>query len=105
MLKDLEGYTAFDLYNSTVEDTKPPHSPSGEHGFADLYTWGANRFVNSHIFPDSILLVMYILHLLGMPHSAWVTTKTARILIKSTYDHQRQPRTRLSSCLGSYHYK
>jgi inhibitor of Bruton tyrosine kinase len=49
MLKDLEGYTAFDLYNSTVEHTKPTPSPDG---FADLFTWGANKsapFLSSYI--------------------------------------------------------
>lgn len=38
-LKDLEGYTAFDLYNSTVNGTKPD---AGEVN-AELFTWGANR--------------------------------------------------------------
>ncbi|KAL5530926.1 hypothetical protein ACEPAG_3802 [Sanghuangporus baumii] len=37
-LKDFEGYTAFDVYNSTVEGTKP-----GELELTDLYTWGINR--------------------------------------------------------------
>lgn len=37
-LKDYEGYTAFDLYNSTVEGTKP----GGDDGL-DLFTWGTNR--------------------------------------------------------------
>jgi hypothetical protein len=37
-IKDYEGYTAFDLYNSTVEGTKPDNA-----GRADLLTWGANR--------------------------------------------------------------
>jgi len=42
-VKDLEGYTAFDLYNSTVEGTKPDlDSPR----LAGLYTWGANRSVH-----------------------------------------------------------
>jgi len=36
-LKDLEGYTAFDLYNSTLDGTKPGI------GDAELYTWGVNR--------------------------------------------------------------
>lgn len=38
LLKDFDGYTAFDLYNSTVEGTKPE-----EAGDADLFTWGTNR--------------------------------------------------------------
>ncbi|KAK0453137.1 hypothetical protein EV421DRAFT_1700890 [Armillaria borealis] len=38
-LKDFEGYTAFELYNSTVEGTKPSANASG----AELYMWGANR--------------------------------------------------------------
>ncbi|OCB92256.1 hypothetical protein A7U60_g336 [Sanghuangporus baumii] len=37
-LKDFEGYTAFDVYNSTVEGTKP-----SELELTDLYTWGTNR--------------------------------------------------------------
>ncbi|KAH9041005.1 hypothetical protein EDB85DRAFT_1858258 [Lactarius pseudohatsudake] len=42
-LKDSEGYRAFDLYNTTVEDTMPKkHDTTG--GF-ELYTWGANRHV------------------------------------------------------------
>ncbi|KAF8159222.1 hypothetical protein B0H34DRAFT_394330 [Crassisporium funariophilum] len=38
-LKDLEGYTAYDLYNSTVNGTKPN---AGDIK-AELFTWGANR--------------------------------------------------------------
>lgn len=38
-LQDFEGYTAFDLYNLTVNGTKPG---SGDP-FAELFTWGANR--------------------------------------------------------------
>ncbi|KAH8833023.1 hypothetical protein DL96DRAFT_701738 [Flagelloscypha sp. PMI_526] len=43
--KDLEGYTPFDLYNSTVEGPKPS-SVVGlppKTDIFDLYTWGANR--------------------------------------------------------------
>ncbi|OBZ74066.1 BTB/POZ domain-containing protein 1 [Grifola frondosa] len=39
-LRDLEGYTAFDLYNSTLEGTKPVDI--GAEG-AELFTWGSNR--------------------------------------------------------------
>lgn len=39
-LKDLEGYTAFDLYNSTLEGTKPDDKDLVR---ADLFTWGTNR--------------------------------------------------------------
>ena len=45
-LKDIEGYTAFDLYNSTVHGTKP----SDGEGPTELFTWGANRFVNDRTF-------------------------------------------------------
>ncbi len=38
-LKDLEGYTAFDLYNSTLNGTKPDIGKVD----AELFTWGANR--------------------------------------------------------------
>lgn len=41
-IKDMEGYTAFDLYNSTVQSAYPT---SLEDGYADLLTWGANRWV------------------------------------------------------------
>ena len=41
-LKDFEGYTAFDLYNSTVNDTKPDANDLR----AELFTWGTNRYVN-----------------------------------------------------------
>ena len=58
-LKDLEGYTAFDLYNSTVEGTKPELflspatstlSPVQSVAGAELFTWGANRFVQHFLF-------------------------------------------------------
>jgi hypothetical protein len=39
-LKDFEGYTAFDLYNSTLSSTKPSASNDDS---AELFTWGANR--------------------------------------------------------------
>ncbi|KIY64568.1 hypothetical protein CYLTODRAFT_401654 [Cylindrobasidium torrendii FP15055 ss-10] len=37
-IKDLEGYTAFELYNSTVQGTMPNVSNR-----AELFTWGHNR--------------------------------------------------------------
>jgi hypothetical protein len=40
-LKDFEGYRAFDLYNTTVEDTMPGRRGT-QSGF-ELYTWGSNR--------------------------------------------------------------
>ncbi|KAI0057376.1 hypothetical protein BV25DRAFT_1973088 [Artomyces pyxidatus] len=41
-VKDAEGYTAFDLYNTTVEHTKP--GPLNDaHLQAELFTWGSNR--------------------------------------------------------------
>lgn len=42
--KDLEGYTAFDLYNSTVNGTKP----DTEALTTELYTWGANMWVGEY---------------------------------------------------------
>jgi hypothetical protein len=45
-IKDLEGYTAFDLYNSTVNDTKPDVNDLK----GDLFTWGANRYDNPESF-------------------------------------------------------
>lgn len=44
--KDFEGYSPFDLYNSTVEGPKPSSTegfPASDNVF-DLLTWGANRF-------------------------------------------------------------
>lgn len=56
-LKDLEGYRAFDLYNSTVEHTKP------DKGNGLLYTWGTNRNASlglgdpdDRTFPDLVVL-------------------------------------------------
>ena len=47
-LKDNEGYTAFDLYNSTIEGTKPdPDDPD-----AELFMWGANLCVLSRLRSD-----------------------------------------------------
>ncbi|KAJ3862317.1 hypothetical protein EV359DRAFT_45418 [Lentinula novae-zelandiae] len=69
-LKDLEGYTAFDLYNSTIEGTKPEPSlfpatstisPLQSVGGAELFTWGANRNASlghgdssDRTFPDPV---------------------------------------------------
>ncbi|KAJ7632971.1 hypothetical protein FB45DRAFT_914037 [Roridomyces roridus] len=57
-LKDLEGHTAFDLYNSTVPGTAP--SPALH---AELYTWGINRnaalgLVDSgdRTYPDQVVI-------------------------------------------------
>ncbi|KAG6862478.1 hypothetical protein C0995_000024 [Termitomyces sp. Mi166 len=38
-IQDYEGYTAFDLYNSTLNNTKP----RSDSTFVELFTWGANR--------------------------------------------------------------
>ncbi|KAI0714213.1 hypothetical protein C8T65DRAFT_573631 [Cerioporus squamosus] len=40
LARDVEGYTPFDLYNSTIEGTIPDHN--GDQG-EELYTWGSNR--------------------------------------------------------------
>jgi hypothetical protein len=40
-LKDFEGYRAFDVYNTTVEDTMP--NKRGDSSGLELYTWGVNR--------------------------------------------------------------
>lgn len=52
-LKDNEGYTAFDLYNSTLVGTKP--SLEDGDAYADLYTWGTNVCV--HTIPSWLLTV------------------------------------------------
>ena len=38
-VKDYEGFTAFDVFNSTCEGTNPIDGAAG----TDLYTWGSNR--------------------------------------------------------------
>ncbi|KAH9849864.1 hypothetical protein C2E23DRAFT_341162 [Lenzites betulinus] len=69
-LRDVEGYTPFDLYNSTIEGTRPGQNgpeescaaDTGDRGH-DLYTWGSNRNAtlgvgdgNDRAFPDLISL-------------------------------------------------
>lgn len=49
-LKDYEGYTAFDLYNLTVDGTTP-----GNDAEAELFTWGANRCIFSSRSPVASL--------------------------------------------------
>ncbi|KAI0675984.1 hypothetical protein C8Q78DRAFT_963164 [Trametes maxima] len=60
-LRDIEGYTPFDLYNSTIEGTKPMEN-SDERG-EELFTWGSNRNAalgvgdgDDRAFPESISL-------------------------------------------------
>lgn len=70
-IKDYEGYTAFDVYNSTVDGTKPlpdrhPRDPidsSIARVPADLFTWGTNRNAslglgdaNDRTHPDHVVL-------------------------------------------------
>jgi len=67
-IKDYEGYTAFDLYNSTVDGTRPlsdrhPHDSSIVRVPADLFTWGTNRNAslglgdaNDRTHPDQVVL-------------------------------------------------
>jgi len=42
-IKDFEGYTAYDLYNSSVRFAQPT---ANEEVLAELFTWGTNRCVN-----------------------------------------------------------
>ncbi|KAG2131671.1 hypothetical protein DEU56DRAFT_454262 [Suillus clintonianus] len=59
-IKDFEGYTAHDLYNSTVRSAKP----SVEEGtLAELFTWGTNRNAalglgdgNDRAYPDQVVI-------------------------------------------------
>ncbi|RDB25530.1 BTB/POZ domain-containing protein 1 [Hypsizygus marmoreus] len=58
-LQDLEGYTAFDLYNSTLNGTKP----SPDKPYAELYTWGTNRNAalglgdgGDRVHPDQVVI-------------------------------------------------
>jgi len=39
-IRDNEGYTAFDVYNSTLTGTKPIVDEAGT--YAELHTWGTN---------------------------------------------------------------
>ncbi|KAJ1033015.1 hypothetical protein NDA16_000294 [Ustilago loliicola] len=70
-VKDFEGLTAFDLYNSTVAGTNPPadalsFEPTRHHHsrtLTQLFTWGSNRNYNLGLgdgddrqFPDKITL-------------------------------------------------
>ncbi|KAF9456753.1 hypothetical protein BDZ94DRAFT_1345506 [Collybia nuda] len=58
-LQDYEGYTAFDLYNSTINETKP----RSDESFAELYTWGVNRNAalglgdgSDRTYPDQVII-------------------------------------------------
>lgn len=42
-LKDVEGYTPYDVYNSTVVGTNPPVDLTSSRPHAELFTWGSNR--------------------------------------------------------------
>jgi len=69
-IRDSEGNTAIDLYNSTVNYTKPsvvdtrPHIVSKRHAaITELYTWGANRNAtlglgdgNDRVHPEHVQL-------------------------------------------------
>ena len=69
-IRDSEGNTAIDLYNSTVNYTKPsavdtrPHVVGKRHpAMTELYTWGANRNAtlglgdgNDRIYPEHVQL-------------------------------------------------
>lgn len=59
-IKDLEGYTAHDLYNSTVTSAKPTED---EETLAELFTWGTNRNAalglgdaNDRAYPDQVVI-------------------------------------------------
>ncbi|KAG2363543.1 hypothetical protein BDR07DRAFT_1403884 [Suillus spraguei] len=59
-IKDLEGYTAHDLYNSTVRSAKPTED---EETLAELFTWGTNRNAalglgdsNDRAHPDQVVI-------------------------------------------------
>ncbi|KAG7098474.1 hypothetical protein E1B28_000418 [Marasmius oreades] len=61
-IKDLEGFTAFDLYNSTIEGTQPDASALSYNGTGgELFTWGVNRNAllahgdsSNRAFPDQV---------------------------------------------------
>lgn len=61
-IKDAEGYTPFDLYNSTVPGTNPTLS-FDDNSPTDLYVWGSNRNAtlglgddNDRITPEQVLI-------------------------------------------------
>ncbi|KAI9453100.1 hypothetical protein BJY52DRAFT_1290801 [Lactarius psammicola] len=63
-LKDSEGYRAFDVYNTTVEDTMPNKRDTS--GGFELYTWGTNRNASlghgdtdDRIHPEQVVLGQY----------------------------------------------
>jgi len=71
-IKDYEGYTAFDVYNSTVGGTKPlpdhhPRDPTDSSTVrvpTDLFTWGTNRNASlglgdasDRTHPDQVVLL------------------------------------------------
>ncbi|KAJ3814922.1 hypothetical protein F5876DRAFT_31863 [Lentinula aff. lateritia] len=93
-LKDLEGYTAFDLYNSTIEGTKPEPSlfPATSTisslqsaGGAELFTWGANRNASlghgdssDRTFPDPVPVPRIVLK---SPDHVPVEDRFARVAV------------------------
>ena len=46
-IRDNEGYTAFDVYNSTLTGTKPIVDETGT--YAELHTWGTNVCVPRYL--------------------------------------------------------
>ncbi|OJA20708.1 hypothetical protein AZE42_06915 [Rhizopogon vesiculosus] len=59
-IKDVEGYTAYDLYNSTVTSAQPTQD---DEVVAELFTWGTNRRValglgdgNDRAYPDQVVI-------------------------------------------------
>ncbi|KAI8985605.1 hypothetical protein BD414DRAFT_59865 [Trametes punicea] len=60
-LRDIEGYTPFDLYNSTIEGTKPMKHVDNRGD--ELFTWGSNRNAalgvgdgDDRAYPESVSL-------------------------------------------------
>ena len=51
-MKDLEGYSAFDLYNSTLDGTQPLKTDTGR---VELFTWGTNRYVRPLLLSEYVL--------------------------------------------------
>lgn len=94
-LKDKEGYTAFDVYNSTLHGTKPDL----EDRDAELFTWGANRCV--------YLLVAHVLRLTsapGMAHWDWGTETTECTPTRSCFSLRKSllPRCRSPNASAKY---
>jgi hypothetical protein len=95
-LKDLEGHTAFDLYNSTVNDTKP----DARDLKTELYTWGTIGMPTWNYFWQTANRVNPETQLLAMAMAMAMTEHIRTVLSSKSRMTQRRaykPGFRLSS--------